>query len=184
MNQPLKKFISFPGKTHLIRTDDELLSLDFSSVTEMGFDTETRPSFRKGEVYSVALLQLATDDDAYLIRLQHVTQYHVIKNVLENRDVLKVGVSISYDLKQLQKMFKFEPQGFVELQQVAKAKGVQNMGLKGMTEEILQAALTKGPKLTNWEATILTPQQLMYAATDAWIGLTLYRALAQVPQKV
>ena len=137
MNQPPKSFISFPGKTHLIRTDDELVSVDFGAVKEMGFETETRPSFRKDEVYRVALLQLATDTDAYLVRLQHVTQYHVIKNIFENREVLKVGVSISHDLKQLQKMFKFEPQGFVELQNFAKAKGVQNMGLKGMTEEVL-----------------------------------------------
>lgn len=173
------KFISFPGKIHLISNDQELNSIasQLNSVTEFGFDTETKPSFKKGEVFKVALLQLATQTDAYLIRLHRVTQFQIIKNIFENEEILKVGVAIRDDLKQLQKIFKFEPQNFSELQDLAKAKGLENFGLKGMAEEVLQAELTKGPKLTNWEAKELTDQQLMYAATDAWIGLMIYRKL-------
>ena len=139
--------------------------------------TETKPSFKKGDVFKTALLQLSTENDAYLIRLHSITQFQTIKNVLENNQVVKVGVAIRDDLKELQKVFPFTPQNFVELQEIAKLKGLQNFGLKGMTAEVLQANLSKRAKTSNWEASTLTDQQIMYAATDAWIGLKLFRKL-------
>lgn len=183
----LQDAISFPGKIHLIVNDQELARAApaLREAGELGFDTETRPSFRKGEVYQVALLQLATDDDAFLIRLHGLRAFDLLREVFENEAVLKVGAAIRDDLRQLQARFKFLPKNFVELQDVAKAKGLQNFGLKGMTEEVLGARLSKGPKLTNWEAPTLSEPQLHYAATDAWIGLHLHRALrvrADVPR--
>ncbi len=172
-----QKIISFPGNIHVISNDRDLLSLDLSAVKEFGFDTETKPSFRKGDVFKVALLQLSTGQDAYLIRLHHVTQFQVLKSVLENREVVKVGVAIRDDIKVLQRTFGFTPQGFVELQDLAKHKGLKNFGLKGMTDEVLQAMLSKQFKMTNWEARELSPQQQLYAATDAWVGLAIYRTL-------
>ena len=86
-------------------------------------------------------------------------------------------MAIRDDLKQLQKRFVLKPQNFIELQSLAKEKGLANFGLKGMTEEVLRATITKGPKTTNWEAPTLTESQVMYAATDAWIGLRLYQQL-------
>ena len=171
--------ISFAGKIHLINNDQDLeaVSADLNSATEFGFDTETKPSFKKGDVFKVALLQLSTETDAYLIRLHHVTKFQIIKTVFENEKIIKVGVAIRDDLKQLQKHFSFIPKNFIELQDVAKEKGLKNFGLKGMAAEVLQADLSKGPKMTNWEAVVLTPPQLMYAATDAWIGLALYKKL-------
>ncbi len=169
--------ISFPGKIHLIDSDQKLLSMHVGAVQELGFDTETRPSFKQGEVYRVALLQLATEVDAYLIRLHRVSSFHVLKNILEDGKVTKVGVAIRDDLRALQKMFSFIPQGFVELQDVAKKKGLENIGLKGMTQEVLNQTLSKKAKITNWEARQLTEPQLLYAATDAWVGLTIYRKL-------
>jgi ribonuclease D len=177
---PQQTHISFPGKIHLIHNDQELLAMNLGQPKVLGFDTETRPSFSKGEVYKVALLQLSTDTDAYLIRLQHVTQFPVLKKILENKEIVKVGVAIHDDLKLLQKTFGFMPQGFVELQKLAKEKGLKNFGLKGMTEEVLQASLSKRSKLTNWEASQLSDEQLIYAATDAWIGLTIYRKLTDM----
>jgi ribonuclease D len=174
---PPFRFLSFSGKIHLITTDEGLAAIDVGGVREMGFDTETRPSFKKGEVHKVALLQLATDADAYLVRLHHVTRFEICNTILENPGVVKVGAAIHDDLKVLQRLFPFTPRGFVELQQLAKQKGLRNQGLKGMAEEVLGATLTKGPKLTNWEAAELTPPQRMYAATDAWVGLAIYRAL-------
>ena len=82
-------------------------------------------------------------------------------------------------MRLLQKLFHFEPRKFVELQNLAKTKGLKNFGLKGMTEEVLQATISKGPKMTNWEAPVLTDRQLLYAATDAWIGLKLYQKLTE-----
>lgn len=176
---PDLKMLQFKGEIHLITNDAELksVSVNLQSSTAFGFDTETRPSFKKGEVHPVALLQLATDDQAYLIRLRGLTQFRVLQDLFENEQVLKTGVAIRDDLKQLQKIFKFEPRNFIELQDMAKQKGLQNFGLKGMAEEILQARLSKAAKITNWSAAELTPQQILYAATDAWVGLKLFQKL-------
>ena len=173
------KPISFSGKIHLILNNDELAKAftQLESATELGFDTETRPSFQKGEVYQVALLQLATQTDAYLIRLHGISDFSHIIKIFENKNILKVGVAIRDDLKTLQKLFKFNPQNFIELQNIAKEKGLKNFGLKGMVEEVLNARLSKSTKMTNWENRILSEQQLVYAATDAWIGLHLYQKI-------
>ena len=177
--KPALKFLTFPGKIHLIKTDAELAAVSdqLLQATELGFDTETRPAFKKGESYNVALLQLATETDAFLIRLHFVKNFAVFKTVFENPNVVKAGVAIRDDLKQLQKLFQFTPQHFIELQGLAKARDLKNFGLRGMTEEVLEATISKGPKTTNWEAFELTDRQLMYAATDAWIGLKLYQKL-------
>lgn len=179
MEESTLNFLSFPGKIHLINTDQELeaVSSALLEIKEFGFDTETRPAFKKGEFYQVALLQLSTDSDAFVVRMNRVRKFEIFKTIFENDEVLKVGVAIHDDLKQLQKRFQFSPKNFIELQAVAKARSLQNLGLKGMTEEVLNATITKGPKTTNWEASELTDRQIMYAATDAWISLKLYRAL-------
>lgn len=179
MEESTLSFLSFSGKIHLINTDHELAAVvtALTEAKEFGFDTETRPAFKKGEVYQVALLQLATETDAFVVRLNRVRNFEIFRTIFENEEVIKVGVAIRDDLKQLQKRFSFTPRNFVELQTVAKAKGLENFGLKGMTEEVLKATITKGPKTTNWEANELTDRQILYAATDAWIGLKLYRAL-------
>jgi len=179
MNGPRPAFISFPGKIHLITADAQLaeISSRLEGVSELGFDTETRPSFRKGEVHKVALLQLATPEDAYLIRLHRIQNFGLFRDIFENPRITKIGLAIRDDLKSLRGVFEFKHQNFVELQELAKQKGLQNFGLKGMTEEVLNAALSKKAKITNWEASELTDAQLLYAATDAWIGLELYRRL-------
>jgi ribonuclease D len=183
MNNPISpiplKHISFSGRIHLIKSDEEMRAVVevLKSAKELGFDTETKPSFRKGEVFKVAMLQLSTETEAFVIRLHYLTDFEVLKSIFENKEVLKVGVAIRDDLKQLQKVFKFEPQNFIELQAVAKAKGLKNFGLKTMSEEVLQATISKGPKMTNWEAQVLTDQQITYAATDAWIGLILFNKI-------
>jgi ribonuclease D len=178
-NKIIYERIRFPGTVHLITNDQELSDVisGLSSATILGFDTETRASFKVGEVYKVALLQLATEENAYLIRLHGIKQFESIKNIFENPHVIKVGVAIRDDLKLLQKIFSFTPENFIELQSVAKERGLKNMGLRGMTEEVLQSSLSKKAKISNWEARALTADQIIYAATDAWIGLKLYQKL-------
>ncbi len=177
--KPNYEFINFAGTIHVITNDQELAKVvdSLTAAKELGFDIETRPSFKKGEVYQVAMLQLATETDAFIIRFGRINNFKAIKEIFENPAVVKVGVAIRDDLKQLQKRFEFVPQNFIELQNVAKEKGLKNMGLKGMTEEVLHATISKGPKTTNWEAAELTERQIKYAATDAWIGLTLFQKL-------
>lgn len=179
MPDPKIRFISFPGTIHLIDSDQKLQQVVtlLKECRQLGFDTETRPSFKVGEVYKVALLQLATETDAFLIRLHFISQFQILKEIFEDENVLKVGLAIRDDLKLLRKTFIFEPKNFIELQTLAKEKKLKNLGLKGMTEEVLGEQLTKGPKLTNWEMQTLNDRQLMYAATDAWIGLKLFKRL-------
>lgn len=176
MNQNLKP-IQFEGEIRLITNDRELIAVDFASITAFGFDTETKPAFKRGDDFKTALLQLATDSVAYLIRLHHIQEFGAIRKVFENPDVLKAGAAIAHDLKQLQRIFPFQPRGFVDIQKMAKERGLKNLGLKKMTEEALGATVRKGPKMTNWEKQVLTQEQLLYAATDAWLGLRLYREL-------
>lgn len=177
--KPALELIQFPGTIHLIDNDAkaDILTERLRDVTELGFDTETRPSFRKGEVYKTAILQLATDDDAYVIQLQKLSRFDVLKRIFEEKTTLKVGVAIRDDLKKLKQSFPFLPENFVELQDLAKSKGLKNFGLQGMTEEVLNARLSKKAKITNWEARTLTRDQIMYAATDAWVGLELFRKI-------
>lgn len=177
--KPNYEFLNFSGQIHVITNDHELSQViqSLTAAKELGFDTETRPSFKKGEVYQVAMLQLATEAEAFIFRFGKISNFKVIQDIFENPAVVKVGVAIRDDLKQLQKRFQFVPQNFIELQNVAKVKGLKNMGLKGMTEEVLNATISKGPKTTNWELPVLTERQIKYAATDAWIGLTLFQKL-------
>lgn len=181
-NLPIKNTynkIKFPGKIHLI-THDQALSVvapALKAATTLGFDTETRASFKVGEVYQVALLQLATEHDAYLIRLHGITQFEFLKDIFEDPQILKVGAAIRDDLKALQKLFPFTPQNFIELQSVAKKANLKNLGLRGMTEEVLQVSLSKKAKTSNWELNNLSADQIIYAATDAWIGRKLYHAI-------
>lgn len=171
--------IKFPGKIHLITNDQALavVAPALKAATALGFDTETRASFKVGEVYQVALLQLATEQDAYLIRLHGITQFESIKDIFEDPQILKVGAAIRDDLKALQKLFPFTPQNFIELQSVAKKANLKNIGLRGMTEEVLEASLSKKAKTSNWEIKNLSVDQIIYAATDAWIGLKLYQTI-------
>ncbi len=178
-NEVKENVLSFKGEMHLVCSDADLLKVEegLKSAKVLGFDTETRPSFVKGQVYKVALLQLSTEKDAYLIRLHKISKFNILVNIFENSEIVKAGVAIRDDIKTLQKTFKFEPQNFVELQTLAKEKGLNKFGLKSMSEEVLMGTVHKGAKMTNWEAKTLTNKQLLYAATDAWIGLKLFKKL-------
>lgn len=169
----------FSGKIITITKDEEIApAMEFlKDVRIIGFDTETKPSFKKGEFYHVSLLQLASDDHALLFRLHFLKDFSLVKILFEDKTVIKTGVAIRDDIKALQKLFHFTPHGFVELSDIAKERGLKNFGLKGMTEEILNLTLSKKAKLSNWEGHELKHDQLQYAATDAWIGRKLYQAL-------
>lgn len=169
----------FSGKIITITKDEEIApAMEFlKNVRIIGFDTETKPSFKKGEFYHVSLLQLASDDHALLLRLHFLKDFSLIKILFEDKSVVKTGVAIRDDIKALQKLFHFTPHGFVELSDIAKERGMKNFGLKGMTEEILNLTLSKKAKLSNWEGHELKFDQLQYAATDAWIGRKLYQQL-------
>ncbi|MGZ3787375.1 MAG: 3'-5' exonuclease [Bacteriovorax sp.] len=169
----------FPGEIVMITRDEDVEAAleHLRGELFVGFDTETKPSFKKGETYQVSLLQLASPDYALLFRLHNLSNFAPLTRFFEDESILKIGVAIRDDIKGLQKLFPFTPKGFVELSDLAKTYGLNSFGLKGMTEEVLELTLSKRAKLSNWESIILKNDQKIYAATDAWIGREIYIAL-------
>lgn len=144
----------------------------------LGFDTETRPSFTAKHVNKMALLQLSTDSRCFLIRINKLQKLSKrIVSLLEDKDIVKVGVAVVGDIHGLNKVQKVNAKGFVELQDEVKKFGIENFSLRKMSGIILGERVSKAQRLSNWEAKSLTEQQQMYAATDAWVCLKIYDAL-------
>lgn len=143
----------------------------------IGFDTETRPSFLKGIHFRVALLQLATDTTCYLFRLQMIGHSTALKALLEDPDVIKVGLSTGDDTRSLQTWMRCRPRGFLELQSYVKQFGIQDMSLQKIYANIFHERISKTQQLSNWEICPLRPAQQKYAAIDAWACLRIYNKL-------
>ncbi len=171
--------IRFPGKIHLIEnqhTANDVINR-LLACPVLGFDTETRPSFTKGKINKVALLQLATDTDAYLFRICKMNTPHSLMDLLANPRILKIGVAIKNDIFTLRRSDKVHPQGFIDLQDMAKRFAIKNISLAKMAGIILNVRISKSQQLSNWENEILTEAQQNYAATDAWICYEIYKKL-------
>lgn len=143
----------------------------------VGFDTETKPMFKPGRRNPTALLQLATERLALLVRLQHAGLPDPIIRLLESPNVLKVGVAVHDDIKGLQRVKMFSPNGFIDLQAIVPRFGIEAKGLRKMAAIVLGGRISKSQQLSNWEADIYTEAQIHYAATDAWVGRQMYMAL-------
>jgi len=169
------------GPVSVVRTGDELAVAmrKLAGHTLLGFDTETRPAYKKGESYSPSLLQLASDDDVFIFQLKHLGLARPLHNILADRAIIKAGVSLDYDIRELKKLSHFKEAGFMDLGNLAKKAGVKNHGLRGLAAVFLGFRISKGAQTSNWAKDVLTPQQIQYAATDAWVGRRLYLALDQ-----
>ena len=151
---------------------------ELSQEKLLGFDTETRPCFRKGEFHHVALLQLATRDKAWLFRLNKIGLTAEVLELLSMTGIEKCGIAIRDDLKGLQKLKPFDPGGFIELATLSRESGLQVEGLRKLAAILLGIRISKSSQTTNWEASVLTDKQIEYAATDAWASLEIYHRLA------
>lgn len=145
----------------------------------LGFDTETKPSFKRGQVNKVALLQLSDNKRAFLFQLHKIGLPASVRELLANEDILKVGVAIRDDIKALQRLKHFEPGGFVELQEEVKDYGIQDFSLKKIAGIVLGVRISKSQRLTNWESNELSPGQQTYAATDAWVAHEIFYSLTE-----
>jgi len=146
----------------------------------LGFDTESRPAFKKGICYGVSLLQLATSETTYLFRLNRLSLQEELVEILSDEEIQKVGLAIHDDIKGLQKLTPFSPGGFIELADLAKSVDIKNPGIRSLAAILLQKRISKGAKLTNWEAERLTNAQIRYAAIDARVALDIYQELSQL----
>ena len=142
----------------------------------LGFDTETKPSFKKGvaNLKSVALLQLSNASKTFLFRLNKYELQPEVIQLLSNKSFIKVGVSIRDDVKSLRKLQNFEPKGFIELQSIVEAYGIEAFSLRKIAAITLGIRISKAQQLSNWEADILNEKQIKYAATDSWISRKIY----------
>lgn len=172
----------FPGKITVIDSVDTarqaLRVLRRAGI--VGFDTETRPSFKPGRTHNVALMQLSTRDRCFLFRLNVMGLSRALRNFLEDPQVIKVGLSVHDDFNVLRRSVPdLQPQGFVELQQFVKQYGIADISLQKIYAIVFGEYISKNQRLTNWEAPELTPHQQAYAAMDAYACLQLYKYLSE-----
>ena len=176
---------AFEGKINVPLTEEEIIAaVDYlRKYPVLGFDTETRPSFRKGQHNNVALLQLSAGDEAFLFRLNKIKLPNVVKQLLADASITKVGAAIHDDLKALVKLSPFEPAGFIDVQTIAKQLGIENLGLRPLAALLMGIKISKAQQTSNWEIPYLTAAQKLYAATDAWVSLEIYTRLSEMLQR-
>jgi ribonuclease D len=143
----------------------------------LGFDTETRPSFRKGRKNKVSLIQLANEELACLIRINKVGIPPDLADLLANPEIIKAGVAVHDDIRFLKRVKGFNPSGFIDLQNFVRDYGIKSSGLKKLAAIVLGFRISKRQQVTDWEAIHLTDAQQIYAATDAWVCHQIYRKL-------
>ncbi len=170
---------TFDGEIVVINNQEDMLSAAnyLRTFDVIGYDTETRPSFRKGISNKVSLLQLSGADRCYLIRLNQTRLSAEIISILEDSSITKVGAAIRDDIRLMCQRQRFTPSGFVDLQSMVSKFGIKELSVKKMAAIIFGVRISKAQRLTNWEAKTLTQSQQIYAATDAWICREIYLKL-------
>ena len=143
----------------------------------LGFDTETRPTFKKGKKNAVSLIQLSTGDLACLFRINKIGIPDDLVDLLSDPFVIKAGVAVHDDIRFLKGIRRFSPDGFIDLQTMVKDFGIQSSGLKKLAAIILGFRISKRQQVTDWEAEQLSEAQQIYAATDAWVCHQIYKKL-------
>ena len=177
--------IEFAGEIRIIDQERDIAEACKVLAAEpmIGFDTETRPSFRPGVTFRVSLLQLSTPRVCYLFRLNKIPLAKPILQLLENKQVMKIGADVAGDLRSLRQIRHFRDAGFIDLQAIAPQWGIGEKSLRKLSAIVLGQRVSKAQRLSNWEATTLTDKHQLYAATDAWVCIRIYEKLLRTPQK-
>ena len=172
----------FDGRIVIVDSEEmvEEACEDLERCDIIGFDTETRPSFRAGVSYKVSLLQLSTPTTCYLFRLCRIRLSNRILKLLGSKRMLKVGADVGGDIRSLHALREFKAEGFIDLQNEASRWGIEERSLRKLSAIVLGQRVSKAQRLSNWEAGKLTEQQCDYAATDAWICLKILDGLQSV----
>ena len=166
----------YEGTVSLVATAKELeqARADFRQERVVGFDTETRPSFRKGESHLPCLVQAATAQAVYLFQLSRLDVFPALVELLAKRDTVKAGVGLAHDLRQLKLVFPFTVNNVLDLGVAARRRGLGQTGVRNLAGILLGFRIPKGNRTSNWAAPHLSPAQITYAATDAWASRELY----------
>ena len=174
--------VSFNGKIHVIDTlpkVDKALS-ELKEASTLGFDTETRPSFKKGVSHNVALMQISTMDDCYLFRINKIGMPDSLRSFLENEKITKVGLSLKDDFGVIHKGYDANMSGFIDLQKIVPQYNISDASLQKIYAILFGKRISKGQRLSNWEAETLTEAQQEYAAIDAWACLKIYNRISDI----
>jgi ribonuclease D len=168
-----------PGRYELIETVPMAMKAieELQKAKTLGFDTETRPSFRVGEFYNVAMIQLANHECCYIFRLNKIPLSDELVSLLEDEKIIKVGVGIRDDVKALQKRLHFNPAGFIDLAEKTRLSKSITLSLRTLCGMYLNQRLSKGAKVTNWETPVLSDTQARYAANDAFVSLLIFEQM-------
>ena len=177
--------VEFRGEIRIVEHERDIAAAckTLAEQPVIGFDTETRPSFRPGVTFRVSLLQLSTPTVCYLFRLNKIPLAKPILQLLEDRRILKIGADVAGDLRSLRQIRHFRDGGFVDLQGIAPEWGIGEKSLRKLSAIVLGRRVSKAQRLSNWEAATLTDKQQLYAATDAWVCTRLYEQLLRTPKK-
>lgn len=177
----------FPGRIIVVQSESEAIKACsyLSKQKLIGFDTETRPAFKKGVSNKIALMQLSTDNTCFLFRMNIIGFPDCLADILTNEDITKIGLSLKDDFAAIRKRKDIVPANFIELQTFVKQFGIEDSSLQRIYGILFEKRITKGQRLTNWEADILSDAQKMYASIDAWACLRIYNRLRdQTPLEI
>jgi len=175
--------ISFPGEIHIITHEGpefDAAVRDLASQRMIGFDTETKPIFQPHAPRSAtALLQLSSEENSYLFRLHSLGIPQSLADILSSKTITKVGAAVADDVRGLQHYIPFTAARFMDLQRFAELYGIKDKSVKKLSAIILGRRVSKAQQCSNWEASTLSYPQQLYAATDAWICLVMYKRLLE-----
>ena len=174
----------FTGRIIVILTPGETEKAVRYLLTQdiLGFDTETRPSFKRGHQYKVSLLQVATPDTCFLFRLNHTGLTPALIQLLEDKTVKKIGLSWHDDINSLHKIGEFKIGHSIDIQDQVKDIGIEDLSLQKLFANLFGQKISKRQQLSNWEADILSDRQKVYAATDAWACIKIYEELIRLKE--
>jgi ribonuclease D len=168
--------LKYGGPVHLFSgtavLDDALQEISREKL--VGFDTEKPPTFRKGQIHAPGLLQIATSDAVFIFQLRALESRTRLAEIFENSRLIKAGMALGRDVAELRELFPFEPTAMVDLGEVAARRGMKQTGLRNLAGIFLGGRITKSAQTSNWAAPVLSPKQIVYAATDAWVCRELY----------
>lgn len=172
----------FDGRIIVINTSAEAEKAVSYLLSQniLGIDTETRPSFKKGRIHEVSLLQVSTHDTCFLFRLNLTGLTPAIIRLLEDETVTKVGLSLHDDINSLHKRADFVPGKFIDLQKHVGELGVEDLSLQKLYANFFRQKISKSVRLSNWENDVLSDSQKLYAATDAWACINIYEELMRL----
>jgi ribonuclease D len=180
---PLKKY---EGPVEVIAGDERLREImpELHAEKVLGFDIEVRPTFKSGDHFPPALVQLAGKKKVFLVQLKKLKSTHLLGNLFADARIIKAGVAVAGDIQKLHEVMRFTPAGFVELGKMAAKAGIKASGVRTLAAQLLGLRVSKGAQCTNWERGELTPAQILYAATDAWVCREIFLFLEKMGDRV